>query len=385
MANTTQLPNAQAVWAKTEFDGSAMRVALGGRWTLANAAILEAAVQKLDTKGAALLQIDLSAVDAIDTCGAWILHRQLRRWQERGAQIELVGTSDAQAALLERMNVADEERVPLLRKSGSAFAELAIRAGMAATEVAGEAKALIAFVGATAVCALRAIRRPGRVRIVSTVHHIESIGIDAVPILGLLAFLIGVVLAFQGADQLRAYGAEVFTINLLGVSILREIGVLITAIMVAGRTGSAFAAEIGTMKVNQEVDAMRTIGLDPMETLVLPRLLALAITLPLLVFFANTMALVGGAVMVILGLDLSFEQFVEQLSNAVQLNTLAVGLIKAPVFAVLIGLVSCYEGLKVSGSAESVGRHTTQSVVKSIFLVIVFDAAFSIFFSRIGL
>jgi len=385
MASTTQLPNAQAAWATTRFDGSATRVALGGRWTLANAALLETAVQSLDTQGAALLHIDLAAVDAIDTCGAWILHRQLRRWQGHGAQIELVSTSDAQASLLERMGVADEERVPLLRKSGSAFAELAIRAGKAAAEVAGEAKALIAFVGATTVCTLRLIRRPGRVRFVSTVHHIERIGIDAVPILGLLAFLIGVVLAFQGADQLRAYGAEVFTINLLGVSILREIGVLITAIMVAGRTGSAFAAEIGTMKVNQEVDAMRTIGLDPMETLVLPRLLALAITLPLLVFFANTMALVGGAVMVMVGLDLSFEQFVEQLENAVQLNTLAVGLIKAPVFAVLIGIVSCYEGLKVSGSAESVGRHTTQSVVKSIFLVIVFDAAFSIFFSRIGL
>ncbi|MCA3263191.1 MAG: MlaE family lipid ABC transporter permease subunit [Telmatospirillum sp.] len=385
MADTTQLPNARAAWAKTQFDGSATRVALGGRWTLANSAILEAAMQSLDTQGAELLHIDLAAVDAIDTCGAWILHRQLRRWQERGAQIELVSTSDAQASLLERMGVADEERVPLLRQSGGALAELAIRAGMAATEVAGEAKALIAFVGATTVCALRAIRRPGRVRFVSTVHHIERIGIDALPILGLLAFLIGVVLAFQGADQLRAYGAEVFTINLLGVSILREIGVLITAIMVAGRTGSAFAAEIGTMKVNQEVDAMRTIGLDPMETLVLPRLLALAITLPLLVFFANTMALAGGAVMVMLGLDLSFEQFVEQLENAVQLNTLAVGLIKAPVFAVLIGIVSCYEGLKVSGSAESVGLHTTQSVVKSIFLVIVFDAAFSIFFSRIGL
>ncbi|MCZ8312240.1 MAG: MlaE family lipid ABC transporter permease subunit [Magnetospirillum sp.] len=385
MATTTQLPNAQAVWAKTQFDGSATRVALGGRWTLANASMLETAMQSLDTKGAELLHIDLAAVDAIDTCGAWILHRQLRRWQGSGAQIELVSTSDAQAALLERMGVADEERVPLLRKSDSAFTELAIRAGKAATEVAREAKALIAFVGSATVCALRALRSPGRVRFVSTVHHIERIGIDAVPILGLLAFLIGVVLAFQGADQLRAYGAEVFTINLLGVSILREIGVLITAIMVAGRTGSAFAAEIGTMKVNQEVDAMRTIGLDPMETLVLPRLLALAITLPLLVFFANTMALVGGAVMVMLGLDLSFEQFVEQLSNAVQLNTLAVGLIKAPVFAVLIGIVSCYEGLKVSGSAESVGRHTTQSVVKSIFLVIVFDAAFSIFFSRIGL
>jgi phospholipid/cholesterol/gamma-HCH transport system permease protein len=360
MANAAQLPKAQAAWVKTQLDGSATRVALGGRWTLANAAILEAATHALDTQGADLLRVDLAAVDAIDTCGAWILHRQLRRWQGRGAQIELVGTSDAQAALLERMDVADDTRVPLLRKSDGAFAALAIRAGMAATEIAGEAKALIAFVGAAVLCTLRAIRRPGRVRLASTVHHIERIGIDAVPILGLLAFLIGVVLAFQGADQLRAYGAEVFTINLLGVSILREIGVLITAIMVAGRTGSAFAAEIGTMKVNQEVDAMRTIGLDPMETLVLPRLLALAITLPLLVFFANMMALAGGAVMVMLGLDLSFAQFVEQLENAVQLSTLLVGLIKAPVFAVLIGIVSCYEGLKVSGSAESVGLHTTQ-------------------------
>jgi phospholipid/cholesterol/gamma-HCH transport system permease protein len=205
------------------------------------------------------------------------------------------------------------------------------------------------------------------------------------PILGLLSFLIGIVLAFQGADQLRAYGAEVFTVNLLGVSILREIGVLITSILVAGRTGSAFTAEIGTMKVNQEIDAMRTIGLDPMETLVLPRLIALAVALPLLVFYANTMSLIGGMALAILSLGLSLEQFLEQLSIAVTLSTYVVGLIKAPVFAVLIGLVACYEGLKVSGSAESVGIHTTRSVVKSIFLVIVFDAAFSIFFSRIGL
>jgi phospholipid/cholesterol/gamma-HCH transport system permease protein len=385
MANIPHSPHAPAIWADTRFDGEATRVALGGRWTLANAATLEAAIASLDTQGAQKLRIDLGAVAAIDTGGAWILHRQLRRWQEHGAQIELVGTSDAQAALLERMGVESEERAPLLRKSDGALVELAIRAGEAAVEVGKEAKALIAFVGATVACAARAAIRPGRLRYVSTVHHIERIGIDAMPILGLLAFLIGVVLAFQGADQLRQYGAEVFAINLLGVSILREIGVLITSILVAGRTGSAFAAEIGTMKVNQEVDAMRTIGLDPMETLVLPRVLALAVALPLLVFYANVMALAGGAAMVMLGLDLSFEQFVEQLTNAVDLGTLAVGLIKAPVFAVLIGMVSCYEGLKVSGSAESVGIHTTQSVVKSIFLVIVFDAVFSVFFSRIGL
>jgi phospholipid/cholesterol/gamma-HCH transport system permease protein len=372
-------------WARGAFDGAAARVALGGRWTLVHARALEAALGRVDTRGASLVRIDMGEVAAIDSGGAWLLHRQILRWQEAGGEIELVRASDAQASLLERVAIEGEERAPLARPGEGAFKELAIRTGDATMRIAREAEALVAFVGAVAATWGRAWRRPGRIRLVSTVYHIERIGIDALPIVGLLAFLIGVVLAFQGADQLRQYGAEVFTINLLGVSILREIGVLITAIMVAGRTGSAFTAEIGTMKVNQEVDAMRTIGLDPMETLVLPRLIALAVALPLLVFYANVMALSGGATMVILGLDLSLEQFFDQLLSAVQLSTLAIGLIKAPVFAVLIGMVACYEGLKVSGSAESVGLHTTRSVVKAIFLVIVFDAAFSILFSRMGL
>ncbi len=384
-AKSAAIGPAEKPWAKAQMAGAAMRVSIGGRWTLVHIKTLDAALAALDTKGAATLEIDLGEVAAIDTGGAWTLHRQLLRWQERGANIALVNASHGQTALLERMGGENEARVPLLRPSGGALAELIVRTGKGAREIAGEARAMIGFVGGVTVSFGRTLVQPGRVRLVSTVHHIEQIGIDAIPIMGLLAFLIGVVLAFQGADQLRQYGAEVFTINLLGVSILREIGVLITSIMVAGRTGSAFAAEIGTMKVNQEIDAMRTIGLDPMDTLVLPRVLALVVTLPLLVFFANAMALAGGATMVIVGLDLSLEQFIEQLSNAVDLGTLAVGLIKAPVFAVLIGMVACYEGLKVSGSAESVGIHTTRSVVKSIFLVIVFDAAFSIFFSRIGL
>jgi phospholipid/cholesterol/gamma-HCH transport system permease protein len=384
-ARSVAVEPADTPWAQAQMAGAAMRVSIGGRWTLAYIKSLDAALAGLDTKGAATLEIDFAEVAAIDTGGAWTLHRQLRRWQEQGADIALVHASHGQTALLERMGVENEARAPLLRPSGGALAELIVRTGKGTSEIAHEARAMIAFVGAVAVSFAKTLAQPGRVRLVSTVHHIERIGIDAIPIMGLLAFLIGVVLAFQGADQLRQYGAEVFTINLLGVSILREIGVLITSIMVAGRTGSAFAAEIGTMKVNQEIDAMRTIGLDPMDTLVLPRVLALLVALPLLVFFANAMALAGGATMVILGLDLSLEQFIEQLSNAVDLGTLAVGLIKAPVFAVLIGMVACYEGLKVSGSAESVGIHTTRSVVKSIFLVIVFDAAFSIFFSRIGL
>lgn len=368
-------------WAKSGHDGAAGVMTFGGRWTLAFVPDLEAALAKLDARGARNLRVDLAAVDALDSGGAWLLHRQLRRWREAGIEIELAGASDAQAALLDRMAIAEEERKPLARPFEGAFRALMERLGRATLDVLAEARALLAFLGATVVTALRAARRPARVRMVSVVFHVERIGIDALPILGLLAFLIGVVLAFQGADQLRQYGAEVFTVNLLGVSVLREIGVLITAILVAGRTGSAFTAEIGTMKVNQEVDAMRTIGLDPMETLVLPRLLALAIALPLLVFFANSMALAGGASMALLGLGLSLDQFLEQLGGAVKINTYLVGLIKAPVFAVLIGMVACYEGLKVSGSAESVGIHTTRSVVKSIFLVILADAAFSVIFS----
>jgi phospholipid/cholesterol/gamma-HCH transport system permease protein len=214
--------------------------------------------------------------------------------------------------------------------------------------------------------------------------HIEQTGLNALPILGLLTFLIGVVLSFQGADQLRRFGADVFVVNLLGISILREIGVLMTAIIVAGRSGSAFTAQIGTMKVNQEVDALRTLGLDPLELLVVPRVLALMITLPLLAFFADVMGLFGGAMMTYTTQGITFAQFIKQLNSAIGLSTFVVGIVKAPVFALVIAMVGCYEGLKVSGSAESVGRLTTRSVVEGIFLVIVMDAAFSILFSLIG-
>lgn len=372
-------------WAQSGHDGAAGVATLGGRWTLAFVPDLEAALAKIDVKGARNVRVDIASIEALDSGGAWLIYRQFRRWREAGIDIELAGASDAQAALLERMEAAEEERKPLARPFEGAFRALAERAGANTIALLREAYALLAFLGAVVSTWGLSWYRPQRVRLTSIVHHIERIGIDALPILGLLSFLIGIVLAFQGADQLRAYGAEVFTVNLLGVSILREIGVLITSILVAGRTGSAFTAEIGTMNVNQEIDAMRTIGLDPMETLVLPRLIALAIALPLLVFYANTMALIGGVTLSLLSLGLSLEQFLEQLSTAVSLSTYVIGLIKAPVFAVLIGLVACYEGLKVSGSAESVGIHTTRSVVKSIFLVILADAAFSVIFSYLGI
>jgi phospholipid/cholesterol/gamma-HCH transport system permease protein len=218
----------------------------------------------------------------------------------------------------------------------------------------------------------------------SVISHMEQTGVDAMPIVGLLAFLIGVVFAYQGADQLRRFGAEIYTVNLLGLGILRELGVLMAAIILAGRSGSAFTAQIGTMKVSEEIDALHVLGLDPIEVLVLPRLVALMITLPLLTFFANVMGLFGGAVMSWIELDLTFPGFLRQLRYFMPGWSFWVGLLKAPFFAAIIALIGCYEGLRTERSAESVGRLTTLSVVESIFIVIVFDAAFSILFSYLG-
>jgi phospholipid/cholesterol/gamma-HCH transport system permease protein len=227
--------------------------------------------------------------------------------------------------------------------------------------------------------------RPSRLRLTSLTHHLEQTCVNALPIVGLISFLIGIVMAYQGADQLRRFGAEIFTIDLLAISALREIGILLTAVVVAGRSGSAFTAEIGMMKVNQEIDALRTLGLDPLEVLVLPRLLALMIALPLLAFFADIMALFGGGLVCVFVLDIAPDQYLDRLSAAIWPRTFWVGIVKAPVFAFLIAMVACYEGLTVAGSAESVGRKTTLSVVVAIFLVIVFDAIFSVVFSALGI
>ncbi|MBI3708631.1 MAG: ABC transporter permease [Proteobacteria bacterium] len=307
----------------------------------------------------------------------------MRRLERDGMPVAIVGASPSRAALLARMQQA-EDRKPLARPYVSPVREMVERVGRTAIHVLVEGRDLISFFGLTAITLARALTRPGRLRLIALLAHVERVGLNALPIVGLLSFLIGVVLSYQGADQLRQFGAEIYSVNLLGVSVLREIGVLITAIMVAGRSGSAFTAEIGTMKVNEEIDALKTLGLDPMEVLVLPRLLAVIIALPLLTFFSDCAALVGGAIMSITVLGLALPQFFAQLEDALSFSTFWVGLVKAPVFAFLIAMVGCYEGLQVEGGADSVGRMTTKSVVESIFLVIVADAGFSILFSYLG-
>jgi phospholipid/cholesterol/gamma-HCH transport system permease protein len=261
------------------------------------------------------------------------------------------------------------------------FLGFVARIGEVTIALSRRALSMLGFGGLVASAIAGLLGRPRRLRVTATTVQMEQTGLNALPIVGLLAFLIGVVFAYQGADQLRRFGAEIYTVNLLGIAILRELGVLLTAIIIAGRSGSAFTAQIGTMQVNQEIDAMRTLGLDPVEVLVVPRLLGLGLTLPLLVFYADAMGLLGGALMCWATLGISVPAFIDQLRGAITEWTLWIGIIKAPFFAAIIALVGCYEGFNVAGSADSVGRLTTQSVVEAIFLVILADSAFSILFS----
>lgn len=377
--------NGDRSWLTTAWEGEQWVLAAGGRWDLAAVPHLQARLGAAEPdRRDAPVCLDLSGLTALDTAGALLLNRLAERLRGQGHKVAIVGARPDLCTLLKEVQRAARRKVPAAPayKPGWDLLERTGRATVAGGRVAAD---LLNFLGLVTVTGLRLMTMPHRFRLKPFVFHLEQVGLNAMPIVGLLSFLIGVVLAFQGADQLRQFGAEIFVVNLLGISILREIGVLMTAIIVAGRSGSAFTAQIGTMKVNQEVDALRTLGLDPVELLVVPRLLSLIVALPLLAFFASAMGLLGGALMSYFSLGVNFGQFLTQLQLAVEPSTLFVGLVKAPVFAVVIALVGCYEGLRVSGSAESVGLLTTRSVVVSIFLVIVLDALFSVLFSFLGI
>lgn len=248
-----------------------------------------------------------------------------------------------------------------------------------------EATALLGFVGETSLVFAGCVAHPARMRWRPILFNIRSAGLDALPIVGLLSFLLGIVVAYQGADQLRQYGANIFVADLVGLSMLREFAPLITAIIVAGRSGSAYAAQIGTMAVTEEIDAMRTIGIAPLEMLVLPKIIALVIALPLLTVFADVLGVTGGMLMARTQLDVGFDEFLDRMAKAVSITSYVVGIGKAPVFAIIISVVGCFQGFRTRGGADSVGLQTTRSVVQSIFLVIVADALFSIAFSVLDL
>ena len=358
----------------------------GGRWLVGTAAELDRALKRLDGMAAGMaVRIDLARVEMLDTVGAWLVLRTCRRFEGQGVAASIENVPHAFAPLLDQVAKGEPpeavaEPEPGLVERLRAALQLV---GEATFEFCHGARELLGFFGLVCVTVARTIEQPGRLRSVSLVAQMQRVGVTALPIVGLLSFLIGVVLAFQGADQLRRFGAEIFAVNLLGIGILRELGVLLTAVIVAGRSGSAFTAEIGAMQVNEEVDAMRTLGLDPIEVLVVPRLFALVMILPLLTIYANFMGLLGGALMSWATLGISLPQFVLQLHDAVSEATFWMGPGKALFFGAAIAVVGCRRGLSVERSAESVGRLTTISVVESIFLVIVIDAAFSILFAQL--
>ena len=379
----TERTNGQG-WLKAASDGGVFVLTAGGPWTLSAAKLLArlfdevcAVAHRLETPKR--IRLDLAQLEALDTVGALLL-RQLRdRLSEQSHPVTIVNIRTEHIALIDAVwRAADAE--PVVPPPRRRLRDTVEAIGQASLKAARGAFDLVAFFGVIVTALVRVCLRPRRLRLTALVYHMDHTGLRCLPILGLLSFLIGVVLAYQGAEQLRRVGAEIYVVNLLGLSILREIGILITAIIVAGRSGSAFTAQIGTMKVNQEIDAMCTLGLDPVEFLVIPRILALVVVMPLLTFFANMVALFGGATMSYILLDINFHQFVNQMRIPVDFNDATVAMIKAPVFALVIGMVGCYEGLLVSGSAESVGLRTTKSVVESIFLVIVLNAVFSVLF-----
>ena len=377
--------NGPHAWFK--LDRERRILAMGGAWTIAECARLDgelnAALGSPALTGA--MAIDASAITRLDSAGAWLLLRTRRGLEAAGARISRFDLPELYLPLLEKLD-QNRKAEPRMSRIPAGFAGRLYKIGRATVDAGHQATSILAYLGRVSVETAEAVVRPkGNLRVAAIFNQIEETGINALPIVGLLAFLIGVVLAYQGADQLKRFGAEIFTINLLGVGVLREIGGLITAIIVAGRSGSAFTAQIGTMRVNEEIDAMQTMGLNTVDTLVLPRIIGLVVALPFLTFYADIMGLLGGAFMCYLQLGITIPVFLRQLHEAITVNTMLVGLVKAPVFAFVIALVGCYEGFQVERNAASVGLLTTRSVVEGIFLVIVLDAAFSVMFSVLGI
>jgi len=324
------------------------------------------------------LTVDLTEVERMDTVGAWLVHKLER---DHGAKI--VGATEDQQLLIEHVTKSDRP-VKVRREYEPPLRLLVAEIGMATQTAIGTMVGLLGFFGALLISVSNIIRHPRRFRFNAVVAQFDQVGIRALGIIGLMSFLVGIVIAQQGAVQLRQFGAEVFTINLIGRSAFKELGVLMTAIMVAGRSGSAFAAQLGSMKLNEEVDAMRTIGVSPMEALIFPRVFATVLLMPLLGFYAAMIAIVGGGIFVWMSLDIPPITFVQRIREVVPMTDLYQTLIKAPVFGIIIAMAGCYQGLQVKGNAEEVGLRTTAAVVQGIFLVIVLDAFFAVFFTEIG-
>lgn len=370
---------------RTNIENRVLRLIAAGNWSIVYLNKVDGELRGLSAKpgDAARAVIDLSAVSRFDTAAAAIISRTAAELEEQGLDVAYEGVSEAQHLLLDKVEACGKPEPVHLPPP--LYLQIIGKIGETTRALAAEGYGMLDFIGSVIVIAVRTLMRPRRFRMIPFVHHMEKSGFDALPLVCLLTFLIGAVVAQQGAVQLKTFGAEVFTVNLIAIIFLREVGLLLTAIIVAGRSGSAFTAEIGSMKMREEIDAMRTLGLDPLEMLVLPRVAALTVTLPLLTFIADIMGLLGGGFVVFFMLDMSPGVYISRVQEAVGFWTFGVGLIKAPFMAAVIALVGCRAGLAVTGSAESVGAMTTSSVVRSIFLVIILDALFAMFFTAVDI
>ena len=335
--------------------------------------------QRLRALPDTLREIDLAEVQEIDTVGAWIVWRLSRE-----TDAKIVSCSETAQRLIDAIKKSDDNREAIRDHRAPLPLRVAASVGEVVTGLLQGTLRVIALLGQVIVAIGSTIRRPSRFRGLALVSQMEQVGVSSLAIIGLMSFLIGIVIAQQGAVQLRQFGAEIYTVNLVGRLTLRELGVLMTAIMVAGRSGSAFAAQLGTMKLTEEVDAMRTIGVSPIEALVLPRILACIFMMPLLGIYASVVAIVGGAFLSSLTLGIPFFTFITRIQEVVPSYDLWVGMIKALVFGTIVSVAGCYQGLQVEGNAEEVGRRTTAAVVMAIFIVIVLDAFFAVFFTNVG-
>lgn len=369
--------------AEFQHSGDEIRVSLSGRWTVEYSSAVEHCMALLTEQldGASRVLIDLSGIERLDTLGAWVLDRTRHELGDRELAADFIGARAEHNILLNE--VAYRGFQPAPKKDTWNLVDIFVDIGESMVEAWHDLVRGVSFLGELVMAMLRLIVMPSHFRVPALINQLEQIGFRGVPIIVLISFLVGAIVAQQGIVQLQRFGAQAFVVNLSGILSLRELGVLLTSIMIAGRSGSAFTAEIGSMKMREEIDALRVMGLDPIEVLIVPRLLALMIALPILAFLAAMAALLGSGVVAWIYGDIPPDVFLARLKTTIDLNTFLVGIIKAPFMAVVIGVIATNEGMAVQGSAESLGRRVTASVVKSIFMVIVMDGLFAIFFAAI--
>lgn len=386
MVNVDHSVNQAATFETGVKDGILILNVLGD-WRAASVTMIDSALRDFteDSTGRELI-VNLEGLKRLDTTGAMMIQRTFQSCDTRTHRSAIVGASSAHESLLRQ--VVDHLEPCAITPPEPTLLEVlenfAYRIGKGAAHTLDVGGELLNFIGLTLITAFRVIVNPRRWRVASVVHHMEEAGLNAIPIVGLMSFLIGAVVAFMGAKILQQFNASFFVVELVGLAVLREFGVLLAAILVAGRSGSAFTAQIGSMKIREEIDALRVMGLDPVEVLIVPRMFALVIMLPLLAFIASMLGLVGGALVAWGSMDISPAYFLARTKEMVVLNNFWAGIIKAPFFAIVIAVIGCFQGMEVEGSAESLGQRTTMSVVQALFVVIVLDAFFAMFFLEIN-